>query len=289
MKNKKQIQDAESKTEGITTRSGAEVYIERHSWECPPWNALLSRHALTRKPFWLEILASKRNAPVSDSEPLDNHLEAVKKAWPHYLELLSWWQFKRFFNRAGNSITCKPFPDVVVVHPQPRFTTAENRQQWEEACRWALLAYCNHGECCSETTFRDKDQLDSLPSETQTNLMHRFVFAREEARTDQTLTQCPPHIRRKYLRLGALGTYGNAEKHSGEGYRLVASDQIRIHRRESLGHEAICRHVKRRPAICESRMDGGRGRRRRRLPGSASANGRRRNTETDERFYEDPA
>lgn len=221
MKNKKQIQDAESKTEGITTRSGAEVYIERHSWECPSWNALLSRHALTRKPFWLEILASKRNAPVSDSEPLDNHLEAVKKAWPHYLELLSWWQFKRFFNRAGNSITCKPFPDVVVVHPQPRFTTAENRQQWEEACRWALLAYCNHGECCSETTFRDKDQLDSLPSETQTNLMHRFVFAREEARTDQTLTQCPPHIRKKYLR--GLARLERMEMRKNTRERVTAS------------------------------------------------------------------
>ena len=41
-----------------------------------------------------------------------------------HAELLSWWQFKRFFNRAGASVVCKPFADIVVVHPAPRFTTA---------------------------------------------------------------------------------------------------------------------------------------------------------------------
>ena len=200
MKSKKQIDEADSKTEGITTKSGAEVYVERDKWECPSETALRTKHALTRKPFWIIILEATESSPVADSERLEDNMDGVKVAWPDYVQLLSWWQLKRFFNRAGNSITCKPSPDVVVVHPQPRFTTAENQEQWEQACRWALLAYCNHGECCAEITFRDKSELDNFPSEKQHELMREFVFASPEERAKQRMTQCPPHIRKKYLR-----------------------------------------------------------------------------------------
>jgi hypothetical protein len=200
LKSRQQIDEADSKKEAITAKSGAEAYVERDKWACPSETALRSRHALTRKPFWITILEATEFPPVSDSASLEDNVDAVKEAWPDYVQLLSWWQLKRFFNRAGNSITCKPCPDVVVVHPQPRFTTAGSQQQWEEACRWALLAYCNHGECCSEITFRDKLELDNFPAEKQQELMREFVSARPEERAKQRLTQCPPHIRKKYLR-----------------------------------------------------------------------------------------
>ena len=116
-----------------------------------------------------------------------------------HVVLLSWWQFKRFFNKSGTSVVCKPLADVVVVHPAPRFTTAENRQKWEEACRWALLAYCNHG-AKSKDTFADKVQLEGLSTEEQQELMDKFIFTAPDNRQQQRLTQCPPHIRKKYLR-----------------------------------------------------------------------------------------
>ena len=109
-----------------------------------------------------------------------------------HVVLLSWWQFKRFFNKSGTSVVCKPLADVVVVHPAPRFTTAENRQKWEEACRWALLAYCDHG-ATSKDTFVDKVQLEGLPTEAQQELMDKFIFTAPDNRQQQRLTQCPPH------------------------------------------------------------------------------------------------
>ena len=94
---------------------------------------------------------------------------------------------------------CKPLADVVVVHPAPRFTTAENRQKWEEACRWALLAYCNHG-AKSKDTFADKVQLEGLSTEEQHELIEKFIFTEAHDRQEQRLTQCTPHIRKRYLR-----------------------------------------------------------------------------------------
>ena len=72
-------------------------------------------------------------------------------------ELLSWWQMKRYFSRHGNrrSVHYKPYPDIVIVHPEPRFTTAMTAEQWREACILALVSYCNHGPCCAETTFAE--------------------------------------------------------------------------------------------------------------------------------------
>jgi len=82
------------------------------------------------------------------------------------LPLPSWWQTKRHFARLGNrrSVHYKLYPDVVIVHPEPRFNTAMNAEQWREACILALLAYCNHGPCCAATTFADLKSLQALGS-----------------------------------------------------------------------------------------------------------------------------
>ena len=82
------------------------------------------------------------------------------------LPLPSWWQMKRYFTRLGNrrSVHYKLYPDVVIVHPEPRFNTAMNAEQWREACILALLAYCNHGPCCAATTFADLKSLQALGS-----------------------------------------------------------------------------------------------------------------------------
>ena len=50
---------------------------------------------LTREPWWRHILCIVF-IPVSDSDRIDARFEDVRKAWPEYLELLSWWQLKRF-------------------------------------------------------------------------------------------------------------------------------------------------------------------------------------------------
>jgi len=227
LKSKQQINEADSKKEGITAKSGAELYVARDKWACPSEMALRSRHALSRKPFWITILEATDFSPVLESESLEDNMDAVKEAWPDYVQLLSWWQLKRFFNRSGNSIACKPCPDVVVVHPQPRFTTVENQHKWEEACCWALLAYCNHGDCCAEVTFRDKLELDNFSGEKQEELMRKFVFATPEERAKQRLTQCPPHIRKKYLKGLARLQRMELRKHSRE--KVAASmSQIRF-------------------------------------------------------------
>ena len=74
---------------------------------------------------------------------------------------MSWWEYKRYFNRTGNAVSIKPKADVVVVHPVGRFAQARTHEQWADACFWTLLAYCNHGEACNET-FRDAEQLHTM-------------------------------------------------------------------------------------------------------------------------------
>ncbi len=83
--------------------------------------------------------------PLSDSDRLPARLADVEAAWPLHTQLMSWWQFKRYFTRtwARSSIKCRPLPDVVIVHPEGRFTTAMTPEQWREASILALMAYCN--------------------------------------------------------------------------------------------------------------------------------------------------
>jgi hypothetical protein len=147
--------------ESIVCKSGAEIYVHRHTWEVPSRHAFLQKHPRTGLPWWQEILAvvgasvcdsdsaapvfdsdsagvpgsvHNRRAAVSDGDSFDVYSHRVQQAWPAYLRLLSWWQLRRFFRRSGNSIVCKPRADVVVVHPVGRFTTAKSAEQWRDAC-----------------------------------------------------------------------------------------------------------------------------------------------------------
>ncbi len=109
---------------------------------------------------------------------------------------MSWWQFKRYYNRVGPSIKCKIRADVVVVHPVGRFTTAQTAAQWRDASYWTLLAHCNHGDGCD--TFMDADHLNTFTDTDMDNLVTFFVEATMEERAQKQLAQCPPHVRKNY-------------------------------------------------------------------------------------------
>lgn len=128
-----QIRSGGSSAQPLVCRSVAEVYVQRWTWELPSRKSLLENHALTREPWWRHILRVLC-IPVADSDSIDARLGDVRNAWAEYLELLSRWQLKRFYKRSGNSLTCRPCPDVVVVHPTRRFTTARTEAEWHDAC-----------------------------------------------------------------------------------------------------------------------------------------------------------
>ena len=149
-------------TTSVVEKSVAEHYVTRYLWEVPS-EALLQRTIpITDEPLWRFILRSV-GAPRSASDTLATSLELVTQHWPTFLEHLSWWEKTRCFNRHGKSVTPKPQPDVVVVSPVGRFAQAKSDAQWQDACFWSLLAYCNHGETCK--TFRDVDHLRSFDTE----------------------------------------------------------------------------------------------------------------------------
>ena len=131
--------------------------------------------------------------PVSDSATLSSSKADVERNWQLFLELLGWWEFKRRFNRSGNSVSLKPAADIVVIHPAGRFTQANTDAQWRDACVWTLLAHCNHGEKCTGT-FRDADHLATFSDDAVTELMQRFATASPAERASARFAPCPPHI-----------------------------------------------------------------------------------------------
>ena len=195
LKTKAQISKSESKQVSIATPSAAEVYVSRFAWSAPSQNALLDVHVATRRPLWREILRAAGEA-VSEDDSVRSHMSAVRKAWPSYLELLTWWQLKRYFQRVGSSIKCKQRADVVVVHPVGRFTSALTEGQWRDACYWTLLAHCNHGEAC--TTFRDANHLETFSDGDLDNLMTLFATGSPEDRATKRIAECPPHVRKTW-------------------------------------------------------------------------------------------
>ena len=88
---------------------------------------------------------------------------------------------------------------------------------------FGFSAYCNHGDSCATHTFRDKAHLETLSVEMQGDLMDRFIFTPPEDRVQQKLTQCPPHIRKKYLRGLARMERMEMRKHNCQ--RVAASMQ----------------------------------------------------------------
>ena len=149
----------------ITRKSAMQLYLERHEWVMPTDTALRAPHALTCRPLWQEVLRAG-GEQIPEGVGLNECREALAQAWPRYVGLLSMWQMKRFYRRVnlpGGSATvaCKPKPAIVVVHPAVRFSSAQTDEQWKDACRWALLAYCNHGPTC-EGTFGDASALEAM-------------------------------------------------------------------------------------------------------------------------------
>ena len=82
--------------------------------------------------------------------------------------------------------------------PEGRFTTAMTPEQWREACVLALVAYCNHGPCCAETTFADLQSLEELPLDALEQLMFDFATLGTSERSRRKMVACPPHLRRSY-------------------------------------------------------------------------------------------
>ena len=149
----------------------------------------------TRRPFWREVLHAAGVVP-SEDDSINSHMPAVANAWSTYLEKLTWWQLKRYFQRVGSSIKCKRCADVVVVHPVGRFTTASTEAQWREACYWTLLSHCNHGEAC--TTFRDATHLETFTDEDMDSLMTLLVTSTPDERATKRIAECPPHVRKNW-------------------------------------------------------------------------------------------
>jgi hypothetical protein len=189
-KNKAEIANSDSKDVSIAGRSGADVYIERFGFKTPLSTALLDMHPVSGRSLWREILAAGR-IRVAEAEQLADHLQAVTDAWQDYLQLMSWWQLKRYFTRQGPSVKCNSEADIVVVHPVGRFTTATTDAQWRDACYWTLLAHCNHGGPCY--AFRDADHLDTFSDEAMKDLMTLFADGSLVERSEKRLAPCPPH------------------------------------------------------------------------------------------------
>ena len=137
----------------LLDKSAAEHYVTRHTWELPSEAALLKWHPLTDEPFW-QLILRKVGVPVSDSAVFSQERPRVDRHWQEFLDRMSWWELKRYFNRQGKSLVLKPQADVVVVHPVGRFTQARTDAEWKDACYWTLLAHCNHGGDVSERVQR---------------------------------------------------------------------------------------------------------------------------------------
>ena len=192
-----EIAQATQTSDKLTSNSEVEKYWQRDGLSFPVDDYLLEKHPLTGACFWREILAC-----IEDSIPfwhqLGNRTEDVEAAWPVFLKRLSWWQLKRFFMRQSGSLRYKPRADIVIVHPEGRFTTAMTPERWREACIFALMAYCNHGPCCADTTFANLASLEAMAAADLEALMHDFVHCSSSDPKDRDMTACPPHLHRNY-------------------------------------------------------------------------------------------
>ena len=192
-KTKEKLRHEGDATTSIVEKSQAEHYVTRHTWEVPSDRALLQHHPLTDEPLWKFILRRVGVAAPSDTATFSDIVPWVHRHWRDFLELLSWWELKRYFNRYGNTVVLKPKADVVVVHPVGRFPQARTDAQWKDACFWTLLAHCNHGELCA-TTFRDAAHLGTFDDAAVADLTRRFVRASPEERAEMRMAPCPPHV-----------------------------------------------------------------------------------------------
>ena len=89
VKSPEDIAKAESRSDGITTKSEVEAYWERIDWAFPEVEFLSEKHPLTKAPFWKEILRAA-GKEVQDSDRLPARMADVEASWPDFLERLSW-------------------------------------------------------------------------------------------------------------------------------------------------------------------------------------------------------
>ena len=219
------ISNASSSTEKLAFNSEAEKYWQRHEWAFPGEEDLLEKHPLTGAPFWREILQSA-DEDIPAGHKLADRINEVESAWPGFLQRLSWWELKRYFIKRGGSLKYKPKADVVIVHPEGRFTTAMTSERWREACVFALMAYCNHGPCCADTTFADLASLEAMAPDDLEALMQDFVQLAGAERKAREMTTCPPHLERNY-RLGHARRARAEERKLSHGQVAVALPQVK--------------------------------------------------------------
>ena len=212
IKTPEEISKASASSEDLTTNSEIKKYWERGNWKLPEAEQLLSKHPLTGVHLWRAILSV--NFPIiPSSQVLEHRMDDVKSAWPIFVQQLSWWELKRYFMKQRCSLKYKPKADIVILHPEPRFTTAMTTERWKESCVFALMAYCNHGPCCAATTFADLEALQALPLNNLETLMHDFVHLSDSDRKARKMTVCPPHLRRNFQLGHACKVNGIADGH----------------------------------------------------------------------------
>jgi len=188
-----EISQASNSTGELVLNSDAEKYWQRLEWTFPNEEDLLEKHPLTGRPFWRDILNSSSEGRFSWHK-LADYIQEVEAAWPDFLQRLSWLNLKRYFIKRGGSLKYKLKADVVIVHPEGRFTTAMTPEQWREACILALIAYCNHGACCASTSFTDLKSLEEMAPDTLEALMQDFVHLKSDERKARFMASCPPHL-----------------------------------------------------------------------------------------------
>ena len=81
----------------------------------------------------------------SSEDPLSWHkladyIQEVEAAWPDFLQRLSWWNLKLYLINRRGGLKYKLKADVVIDHPEGRFTTAMTPEQWRKACILAFVA-----------------------------------------------------------------------------------------------------------------------------------------------------
>ena len=126
-------------TETLVLNSDAEKYWQWLEWTFPNEEDLLEKHPLTGLPFWRDILHSS-DEELPSCYKLADLTDQVEAAWPDFLQRLSGWNLKRYFIKRRGSLKYKLMADVVIVHPEGRFTNAMTPEQWRESCIFALIA-----------------------------------------------------------------------------------------------------------------------------------------------------
>ena len=95
LKSREEIEKSENKACSLASRSIADLYISRFEWKLPSQSALSDMHPSIKRPLWIEILAAAGRTPAG-IDSLGNQQKAVQTSWQELLQLMSWWQFKRY-------------------------------------------------------------------------------------------------------------------------------------------------------------------------------------------------